>query len=293
MLILALAKPALSHPPANLAIEPTELHLDWFYLNIYPLLDRWQGIVVWGLVGTVTLFFAALPWLPPKRREPVATVVLERCNGCGRCFEDCPYSAIVMQPRSDQRRHALEPVVDAALCASCGICAGACPSSTPFRRIEQLTTGIDMPQFPIDRLRTESRTAAQALRGEARVLVYGCAYGADVTQLRTPGVAALSLPCIGLLPPSFVEYLLQNQPLDGVMVTGCGSGDCEFRLGNRWMEQRLQGQREPHLRARVNRERVRIYWASAQDQSALANELEAFRADLRMAVHHEQDSGAP
>ena len=38
--ILSIIKPAVSHAPADLSIVPSELHLDWFYLNIFPLLDK-------------------------------------------------------------------------------------------------------------------------------------------------------------------------------------------------------------------------------------------------------------
>ena len=37
----------------------------------------------------------------------------------------------------------VEAVVNDALCVACGICAGACPTSTPFRRRAALTPGID------------------------------------------------------------------------------------------------------------------------------------------------------
>ena len=42
-----------------------------------------------------------------------------------------------------------QAVVQTDLCASCGICAGACPSSTPFRSVTLFRTGIEMPQRPM------------------------------------------------------------------------------------------------------------------------------------------------
>jgi len=44
--------------------------------------------------------------------------------------------------------------VDPELCGACGICAGSCPASNPFRSPRgELKTGIDMPQLRIDELR--------------------------------------------------------------------------------------------------------------------------------------------
>ena len=68
LLALSLVKPALSQGEANLAAAVTTIGLDWFYLPVYALLYRWSLGEVWLLVGGATLFFALLPWLPPRRR---------------------------------------------------------------------------------------------------------------------------------------------------------------------------------------------------------------------------------
>jgi len=64
---------------------------------------------------------------------------------------------------------------------------------------------------------------------------------------------------------------------DAVLVTGCGDGDCSYRLGNRWVEQRLAGAREPHLRASVPAERVHIAWIGHEDGHALVRAIGALR----------------
>ena len=55
--------------------------------------------------------------------------------------------------------------VDADLCASCGICVGSCPSSTPFRSAAELVTGIDMPQMPLNGLRRAAGAPARRAAG--------------------------------------------------------------------------------------------------------------------------------
>jgi coenzyme F420-reducing hydrogenase delta subunit/ferredoxin len=279
LLVLALVKPVTSHAPADLTSVPGQLKFDWFYLFLFPAVYAWSPAGVWALAGAAALFLLLLPLLSSSRRAPVAQVSLAHCNGCGRCSEDCPYCAVVLRPRSDGRRAPREAVVLPELCAGCGICAGACPSSTPFRSATSLVSGIDMPQLPIGTLRARLETAVAALEGRPRIVIFGCDWGVDVERLREPGTAALRLLCAGMLPPSFIEYALRGGA-DGVLVTGCRAGDCAFRLGDRWAEERLHGQREPHLRRNVPAERLRVFWAGPRDFHRLADELERFRAHL-------------
>ena len=279
LVLLALAKPAASDAPADLATVPATVPLDWFYQAIHPLFYAWSGTTLWILVGGGTLALAMLPWLPPARRLPVARVDLANCNGCGRCFADCPYVAVTMRSRTDGKALPREAFVDADLCAGCGICAGACPSSTPFRSIDDLKAGIDLPQRPVNALRDELDRALSALRGAPKIVVFGCDCAADAGALRADDTAAMSLVCTAMLPPSFVEYALRGGA-DGVLITGCRDGDCAYRLGNRWTEERMRAQREPHLRPTVAPERVRLAWHGPFDGAALRQELDRFRSTL-------------
>jgi quinol-cytochrome oxidoreductase complex cytochrome b subunit/coenzyme F420-reducing hydrogenase delta subunit len=280
LIVLSLIKPAVSQPPANLDHVVTQINLDWFYLTIYPLIYSWPLGKVWALVGGASLLVFLLPWIFYKKAVPVAVVNPANCNGCGRCFADCPYSAVDMHPHPDKPGHQLA-VVNADLCASCGICAGACPSSTPFRSAEDLVTGIDMPQSTVHDLRKATEESLEHLTGEVRLVVYGCDHGADVRQLAGPDVAVHSLECIGMLPPSFADYVLRSGHADGVLVTGCAGKDCCYRIGNLWTEKRFHGEREPHLRTRVARERVHVHMAGHESLDALRHEVEIYREIVR------------
>ena len=280
LVLLSFAKPATSGAPADLAFAPSRVDPDWFYQAIHPLADASSGTLLWWVAGVLTAALASLPWLPPAKRAPAARVDLANCNGCGRCFADCPYVAVTMRPRSDGRALAREAVVDADLCAACGICAGACPSSTPFRSGDVLRTGIDLPQRPIGAVRDELTRALARLRGASRVVVLGCDCAANAGALQATDTAVLSLPCAAMWPPSFVEYALRSG-IDGVLIAGCRDGDCAYRLGNRWIEERIAGSREPHLRKTVPIERLAVASCGPSDAAALACELARFRARLR------------
>jgi quinol-cytochrome oxidoreductase complex cytochrome b subunit/coenzyme F420-reducing hydrogenase delta subunit len=281
LLVLSLAVPAVSQGAADLAHVPTPVKLDWFFLWVFPLIEKTSPWVAWITLVGGSFVLMAFPWLPPEKRLPVATVNLDNCNGCRRCAADCPFTAIRMGRRSDDRPFAEEAVVDPALCVGCGICAGACPTAMPFRRIGELVAGIEIPHLTIADLRAKVEAVTRALRGGPRILVFGCDHGADAARLAGSSVAVVSLPCIGMLPPPFVDFVLSRGLADGVVLTGCRSAHCRARLGVRWTEERIEGQRDPALRARVPRERLALVWAASSDMGALGVELSAFSARLK------------
>jgi len=290
LLALALIKPAVSHAPADMLRIPTELDIDWFYLNAFPLLQYWSAEAVWALILGVTLLVSLLPWLPWRRTPAAATVQLDHCNGCGQCLEDCPYDAVSIRARSDGARWENEAVVNPDLCASCGICVGSCPSSNPFRRVDkQLTTGVDIPTNPVHGMHAAIKSALSTLSGApVKILVYGCKHGVDATAINTPGVATITLSCTGMLPSGFVDYALKKGA-DGVVISGCRGSDCHYRFGNHWIEQRLQRKRMPSLRKKTDRGRIKICWAADIDGNKLLSEVECFYQ--RMLREKHQDAG--
>jgi ferredoxin/coenzyme F420-reducing hydrogenase delta subunit len=281
LLVLALVKPVLSQGTADMGIEPGKLEIDWFYLFIYPLLDVWTAGQVWALVIGLSLLLCVLPWLPSRHKQiPVAEVNLKECSGCRLCVADCPYEAVVMRPRSDGMLFKEEAVVVADRCVSCGICVGACPSSSAFRG-DGYVSGIEMPSLPISGLRTAMINELAKLEGDVRIMVFGCDMAANIARLRSESVAVSSLPCIAMLPPSFIEYALHEHRVEGVLITGCRGSDCYHRLGGLWTEKRLAAEREPRLRSRADRERIRQCWAASADLKELESELVLFRSSLQ------------
>jgi ferredoxin/coenzyme F420-reducing hydrogenase delta subunit len=278
---LSLVYPALSQGPADLDTVVSVVRPDWFYLTLYPLIDVWSPGAVWAVAGGGSLLLMILPWLPRRREAAAAVVSLANCNGCGRCFADCPYSAVIMQPRTDGLPYASQASVDPDLCTACGICAGACPTATPFRRTTELVAGIDMPLLPVRAMRQRTLDAMAPLSGTDRVLVYVCRSSSGLGALAASGVGVVTLPCVGALPPSFIDFAISRRHADGVMLVGCVAGDCYQRLGIDWVEQRLAGQRDPYLRGRVPRNRVATVWAGPRDGAELARRVAAFRAQLR------------
>ena len=281
LVALSLVVPAMSQAPADLDRAPFEVGLDWFYLTVYPLLDVVSGRTLWAVLVGGSVFLTLLPWLPPLRKAPPAVVNLENCNGCGRCFADCPFGAITMIGRTDGAEFDQEARVDADMCMSCGICVGACPTATPFRRASALVPGIELPADPIAGLRDQVVAATAKLQGNDRVVVVRCAHAGNLDALADPGVAVLAMPCVGMLPPSFIDLVISRKHADGVLIAGCAEEDCYERLGDRWTEERIGSQRDPYLRDRVDRDRVAVSWASPVQQHRTREALAQFRQHLQ------------
>jgi quinol-cytochrome oxidoreductase complex cytochrome b subunit/coenzyme F420-reducing hydrogenase delta subunit len=273
---VSLWKPALSQGHVDLTRAPVQAGLDWFYLPLYPLTDYWGRGAVWAFLGTFFLMIGLLPWLPPMRRAKPAQVDLNHCNGCARCAEDCPYEAIRMVRRSDELPFPTQAQVNPLLCVSCGICVGACPSSTPFRRTEELRTGIDLPDYSLRLLRERVVEAAGMQHEMPRILVLACEHGGGAGHVG----GLVKLPCAAMVPPSLLDFILSRKLAEGVVVAGCAESACYHRLGIAWTEQRFTGQRDPYLRARVPRERLATIWTSALATKQFEQKLAAFRRSI-------------
>lgn len=279
--LLAIAMPAESLGPADTGRVSASQSIDWFYQFPHPLAEAVSATAAWLLAFAFTALVIALVLLPRLRRRgaagrvshPVAEVDLANCNGCSRCAADCPFGAVEMIARTDQRRHPRQASVIADLCASCGICAGACPSSTPFRRIEDMVSGIEVPGASIASLREELKRGLASLHGPDRMVVFACRNAADHAPLRDASTLLMTLECAAMLPPSFIEFA-GRLGATGTVIAGCRESDCEYRLGDQWVRERLNGAREPHLRAVVARDRLQVIWSGqdmAKVQAAVAS----------------------
>lgn len=264
--ILALVHPAASLARADALAVPASLAVDWFYFFPHALATALTPAGLWIALAASAALLAALPWTGRRARPAAAVVDLANCNGCARCAADCPFGAVVMVPRTDQRHHPRQAHVLSDLCASCGICSGACPSSMPFRRRVPLASGIDLPQRTVATLRDQLDGVLAA--GGSPVVVFACGPG-------RVEAGAIPVECAAMVPPAFVQYALRHGAR-GVVVAGCREGDCEHRLGDRWMQERFAGLRAPALREAVPRDRVRVVFCGS-DRELLERAIEEIR----------------
>ena len=293
MLILSLVFPAQSQDKANLALAPQTMQLDWFYLHVYPLAKIWSPGLVWLLlVGISALLFIA-PWLPRKDVQQASIVNLDNCNGCQRCADDCPYSAIQMSPRSDGLKFETEAVVITDLCVSCGICVGACPTASPFRTRRPLVPGIDLPALPAAAIHEAMIAATSTLTGDKRILSFTCRGSSLAGQLKAAGEAFVEVECMGQIPPPFIDFCLSRNFADGVFLAACDGSTCHYRLGTEITQQRIERQRDPRLRKRIDDRRIAAAWRDFPEYTGrVADQINAFRNSLPGQVQVVQEAAA-
>ena len=118
-----------------------------------------------------------------------------------------------------------------------------------------MVPGIELPDHPVAQLREDTLAASGRFVDDPRVLVYACDR-CRMTPDESDGAQVLTMPCIAMLPPSFIDFVLSRGLADGVALAGCASEDCYYRLGDKWTGQRLRGERDPYLRKRVDTSRL-------------------------------------
>jgi heterodisulfide reductase subunit A-like polyferredoxin len=97
--------------------------------------DRKKG------AAAAVLAAAIMPQGPRPSRGYTVVVDKDRCRGCGRCIQHCPYQAIIFHGNSNGGWYA---EVDEALCKGCGNCISVCPTNaadSPYRdqiKLEQM-----------------------------------------------------------------------------------------------------------------------------------------------------------
>lgn len=83
--------------------------------------------------AAAALAAAIMPRGPRQSKGFTVVIDEDRCRGCGRCVEICPYRAVSLQENAVGGWYA---VVDEALCKGCGNCISVCPSNaadSPYR----------------------------------------------------------------------------------------------------------------------------------------------------------------
>lgn len=269
---LSIVWPAVLGPEADPLRVPQDVAIDLFYGFWLPFSRSVPPEVSWLLLTLTGVALLAVPRLvrPESEEVPPSYVDPRFCTGCEQCYHDCPYEAISMVPREDDRPYAVG-LVDPDKCVSCGICAGSC---APMGVGPAGRTGRD--QLPAVKAFI---SVHQPTRED--VVIVACSRGAaGWGRSDFQGAPVLAVDCAGSMHTSVVEYLVRAGA-GGVMVASCPPRDCWNREGVKWLEERLYEGREAELQDRVDRTRVRLVFAAEAERRLLAREVDRFRSQVR------------
>lgn len=271
--LLSLLVPATLGPaadPRRLAPStPVDLIAAWWL----PLSERIPASLAWAAALTAALIALWVPRLTRRPREgrwAASWADPRLCTGCNQCPQDCPWDAITMVARDDDRPE-LVARVDPSRCVSCGICAGSC---APMGVGPPGRTGRDQ----LSRV----RGAGGPSSGEAMPIVALCceqAPPAHLAALRDRGADVQLVPCVGNIHTSAIELHLRLGAA-GVWVGGCPPRDCHGREGPKWLHERLFNGREAELQPRVDRRRIATATLAPGDLAATVAAFEAFARGL-------------
>ncbi|MCB1049703.1 MAG: hydrogenase iron-sulfur subunit [Acidobacteria bacterium] len=264
LFLMSILLPADLAQKAQMLIHPQSVHMDaWYMLPVW-LIDRLSAGAFWAAFLIFGLVLYGLPWFQRKGRKKPAEVEVSRCNACTKCYQDCPYGAISMVPRTDGANYPAQAQVDWSKCVSCGICAGSCDSA-----------GIGLPEFNVLEVRPALEQSAQAHSHTAFICQeHPLANRLQAGQIQLDGYVLQSVPCLGWIHPLTIERLIKRGT-QGVLLVGCGPELCRHREGWTWTEQRMAAQRQPFLRfEKVDPQKVRMI--QAQSASKLIRQARGF-----------------
>jgi coenzyme F420-reducing hydrogenase delta subunit len=111
-------------------------------------------------------------------------------------------------------------------------------------------------------------------------MIFGCTNAEVAEACRSRVVGVVSLACSGHLPPAFIDYVISRKLADGVIISGCAENSCLNRRGGAWTTDRVERRRDPRLRNRIPKERVKVIWAGRRGLKGLRREIEAFAVSL-------------
>lgn len=275
--------PAPLGPGADPLILTTDTPINLVTSWWLPLAERWPPGVTWALLSVLGVGLIAVPRLTrqPRVGEHAPSVVDPAlCTGCNQCPQDCPWDAITMVLRTDDRPN-LVALVDPSRCVSCGICAGSCapmgvgPLGRTGRDQLALLRSITLP-----RLREQPRT----------VLICCSQTPADHRRaLESRGALLHHVSCVGNLHSSVVELMIRGGAR-AVMIAGCPPRDCLGREGPRWLHERLFEEREAELQARVDRRLVRTMTLAPGALAEALAEWDRFQAEVETIGSAPQNS---
>ena len=230
--IVSLLFPVKSDPPAQASNLPTQTTFDWYYYFGYYLMKLFSVKQNWIILIGSGLLLCVIPYIIKRKNRPPVHIDLDKCDACNLCSYDCPYEAIDMLIKDEERKAILSP----DKCVGCGICIGSCAEHA-----------ISHPQFPPLALYPQEK---------ADVTLFSCSYFPEPELPGELNIVRYKAPCIGSVMPKDVQRILENNS-HKVALLSCE--DCYYRLGKTWAINRFMRKRAPSFSKKYDASKLKLF----------------------------------
>lgn len=201
----------------------------------------------------------------------------DRCRGCERCVEVCPFGAVALSDESDSPPLAR---IERALCRGCYLCTAVCPTKAAV-------ASALSPQWWGSRLEDAFHVAATATPPAQPYVVLACQRraGGLETAVDRSGihVEIIRFRCVGQVDAGMLLELYR-QGARGILVAGCLTERCRFGSGARLAAEQVERARS--LLDLLGEEPARIAcdWSIGRAQDPLAAAVKRLIQEERAAA---------
>jgi coenzyme F420-reducing hydrogenase delta subunit/NAD-dependent dihydropyrimidine dehydrogenase PreA subunit len=244
------------------ALDPDE------YLDLMERLRRFGISVV--RPGTDSMEYRLI-------KEPTMVSIDDKlCGGCGVCVPLCPNEALKVRDDICQ--------VDEMLCGGCGTCSAACPSGASYvknKEDKRFYRMIDRAKDIGDDLDQGGSTEPKIIGFLCKWCSYKAADEAGNNRLIYPAdFIPITVSCAGMVDPQYILYSLAKG-VDGILITGCQLGECQYENGNYQVFSRLVQFKALLEQMGLNPARVSFAEISATEGERFAETVTRFVNDIK------------
>ena len=140
---------------------------------------------------------------------PISSPEIKECNGCGKCIEECPYSALSLSIVENRKVAEL----DLLKCQQCGICVPVCPLK-----------GIEIKNYTRYQLMAQAKGILEEGSGVIAFIdreAYAAADLAGVNRMvYSPLIRFIEVPSIHLLDPDIISGTYEHGASGVMLIEG-------------------------------------------------------------------------
>ena len=206
----------------------------------------------------------------------IVQVDAEKCDGCGKCAEECIFDAITIDKIQNIA------VIDEMKCKGCGYCIPECP----YGAIEQKNLSDLQIYNMINAILTKGKKTETF---EPKIICFlseiGPYQAADLAgtgrmQYR-PNAFIIKVLSISMLNENHILYALKNGA-DGVLISGSHPGESPYPGASLKAKERIDLIKSKVKNAGLDPNRIRLEWYAGRQGKGLATYVDNFVEYLKM-----------